>query len=247
VEDRVYFRDKEGTKLVGLLNERSRNIVILLHGFRDSKNGSSVKRLAEDLLEQNVSSFRFDMFAHGESEGKFEDLTVTKAVSGALSAIGMLKEMGFQKMGVMGVSFGGIVALVTAYKTKEVKYLALKSPVSDYVYLKEKREGKAKVLQDGSFEITTRKGVTYKLNKCFYEDGLANSPYKFAKELDVPVLIVHGDEDSLVPLEQSQKLIELLPKVRLEVIEGCDHWYNGGYFEQSIHLLEEFILKQNGI
>jgi uncharacterized protein len=244
MEDSVLFKDSLGTTLRGTLNEVSRHVVILLHGFRDSQNGGTVKRLAHDLIEQNVSTFRFDMYAHGESDGEFEKLTITRASLGVISAIDMLKEMGFEKIGIVGVSFGGTVALVTANKKSEVKYLALKSPVSDYGYIEQKRKGTAKVLEDGSFEITTRSKNTYRLNKEFYQNGLVNCSYNFASQLKIPVFIVHGDADSVVPVEQSIKLASMIRNSNIVVLAGCDHWFNAEYFEQAINLIEEFVIIQ---
>lgn len=44
------------------------------------------------------------------------------------------------------------------------------------------------------------------------------------RKIDIPVLIIHGDDDQIVPFEGSAKLsVELLPQAELKVYPGGDH------------------------
>jgi pimeloyl-ACP methyl ester carboxylesterase len=43
-------------------------------------------------------------------------------------------------------------------------------------------------------------------------------------ELRLPVLLVHGEFDPLVPLQAARQAQARLPDARLEVIPGCGHW-----------------------
>ena len=43
-------------------------------------------------------------------------------------------------------------------------------------------------------------------------------------ELRMPVLLIHGGKDSLVPLASAQEAVRINPAIRLEVLEGCGHW-----------------------
>jgi len=52
-------------------------------------------------------------------------------------------------------------------------------------------------------------------------DHLVTGPDPLAS-VDVPVLILHGDEDGL-PLENSESIAGALPDAELSVIEGEDH------------------------
>src|SRR5690606_6091844 len=44
--------------------------------------------------------------------------------------------------------------------------------------------------------------------------------------LHVPVAVIVGQEDTLTPVEESQKMAELIPGARLEVIPGAGHLPN---------------------
>jgi len=43
-------------------------------------------------------------------------------------------------------------------------------------------------------------------------------------ELRCPVLLVHGDRDRLVPLQDAQAASQAIPRGRLVVLRGCGHW-----------------------
>jgi dipeptidyl aminopeptidase/acylaminoacyl peptidase len=58
------------------------------------------------------------------------------------------------------------------------------------------------------------------------------SPLQQAAKADIPILMVHGKDDTVVPLEQSRLMAEALQKagkpVELIVQKGGDHWLSRG-------------------
>jgi dipeptidyl aminopeptidase/acylaminoacyl peptidase len=60
------------------------------------------------------------------------------------------------------------------------------------------------------------------------------SPVHYVSKGDAPFLILHGDKDELVPLEQSERLLAALKKnevpAKLEVVKNAAHGFapNGG-------------------
>jgi pimeloyl-ACP methyl ester carboxylesterase len=56
-------------------------------------------------------------------------------------------------------------------------------------------------------------------------EGLMGRPDRSAllPGLDLPALVVAGDEDTLTPVESAQAMAEALPQARLEVIPGAGH------------------------
>ncbi|XP_024182156.1 uncharacterized protein LOC112187541 isoform X2 [Rosa chinensis] len=72
-KQKMVVTNNHGEKLVGLLHETgSREIVILCHGARASKDHFIIENLAVALEKQGISSFRFDFAGNGESEGAFQ-------------------------------------------------------------------------------------------------------------------------------------------------------------------------------
>lgn len=81
MEEKVLFYDSNKNKVIGILanpKKENKEIVILLHGFASSKNSQTNIALQKILTEHKIATFRFDFYGHGESEGNFENITVTK-------------------------------------------------------------------------------------------------------------------------------------------------------------------------
>lgn len=65
------------------------------------------------------------------------------------------------------------------------------------------------------------------LGRKFFEDIHGMDPYRKASKFPGDVLIIHGDEDEVVPLSYSQKAAELFPSCTLKVYPGTGHAFNG--------------------
>lgn len=249
MDNKVYFQDSKGYKLCGILSAPDSSlekVVIMVHGFTSNKNTKSWLLLTDLLSKASIPSLRIDLFAHGESEGKFEDLTTTKAVDSILCAIRFLKEKGYKKIGLIGSSFGGISSIMAASKTNDLVLLGLKSPVSDFNEVWTARrtpQELAKWKETGMTNYQDRSEVV-QLKYAFFEDFKNNEPYKIAHRISVPTIIVHGDSDSVVPVGQSIKLSKLIPNCELVLVKGVDHRYQGpGEMGKLVNSLYSFILK----
>lgn len=59
-----------------------------------------------------------------------------------------------------------------------------------------------------------------------------------------PVLLVHGRDDRVVPLETSLHLLQHLPKVQLHVFGQCSHWTQVEYAMEFNELVAEFFARK---
>lgn len=250
MEQKIYFTNSKGDKLVGVLsNPSGKNDVamIICHGFRSDKNGESSQALQKEFNKHGVSTLRFDFYGHGESGGAFADVTVTEAAGDALSAITFLKNRGYKKTGLIGTSFGGIAAIIAASKSDDLSALALRCPVSDYWDRELHKSGEAGINEwkkQGYKEYYDLEGKAHKLKYSFLEDFNKNNAYEAAKKIKIPTIIVHGDADEVVPVAQSEKLAKTIKSSRLEIIKGADHNFSRETdFKKSISLVVDFIIK----
>ena len=253
MREKIFFENSKGNKLCGILsnptNDKNKSIIALCHGFSTSKESSTYISLEQILNKNNISTFRFDFFGHGESEGKFENMTTSEAVDDILNAIKFLKKLGYTKIGLMGSSFGGISSIMAASKTNDLFVLALKSPVSNF----EEKEIMTKTKKE--LEEWKRKGYKYyisgdgrklRLNYTFAEDSKNNNGYQAARKIKIPTLIVHGDKDKSVPIEQSKKTANLIKECKLEIIKGADHGYSKPKDrEKMLFLISDFLIKNS--
>ena len=253
MKEKIFFKNSKGIKLCGILSnptsQKEKSIIILCHGFSTSKEGRTYVRLEEILNDSGISTFRFDFFGHGESDGIFEEITTSEAVDDIQNAIRFLKESGYKKIGLVGSSFGGMASIITASKTDALYALALKSPVSDYLGLIHSREDEQEIKkwkEKGVIEVAGVDGETRTLKYSFYEEAQKVKAYEAAQKIKVPALIVHGNDDETVPIEQSRKTASLIENCRLEIIEGADHTYSKPeHFDKMLDLIAEFIIEQS--
>lgn len=234
MEQALTFTDPGGHNISGILarpDKKTDRIAVLCHGFLSNKNSKTNKTLTDILVPQEIATFRFDFFGQGESEGPFENITVTTALQQALAALDLVKAKGYRKIALVGSSFGGLVALMAAAKTAKLACLALKCPVPDFpemLKLEFGDKGIAAWKKTGTIpNVIPGANGRIKLSYGFYEDCARHSGYEAAKAITAPTLIVQGNADEYVPIHQSRRLSEeLIGKNVLVVLPGADHHFS---------------------
>lgn len=249
-EKKVYFNNKHGEKLCGILtvpedSSRRYPLVILCHGFSSSKDSKIYSFMSQKLYEKRILSLRLDFYGHGESEGKFEDVTITEGCNDVLSAVNFVEKLGYiSKIMVYGVSFGGVCALLAASRSKDIIALGLRAPASDMIEVR-----RIKLGEEGLNEWKKKryslyknyKGKELRLNYTFAQDAERINTFEEARNIDIPVLIIHGDKDASVPLAQSEKLSRMIRKSTLKIIKGADHFFERpGEKEKTSMIFIEF-------
>ncbi len=218
--------------LEGFLQEPagSRAIVLMAHGFRadKGKEGGGFALLARELAKARIASFRFDFrYTSPPGWGDFHRMSVLTEKED-LSRLVRLFRRRFARVGVLGASFGGMVALLCA--GRGVESLALWYPVSfpretraDYNRLGPRERGELK--EAGRVTLTRRgTGEKYRLGRRFFSDLAKVSPLSAARGISCPVLIMHPRRDGLVPIGQSERLLRALGSQRKKlVLTGGNH------------------------
>jgi dipeptidyl aminopeptidase/acylaminoacyl peptidase len=107
---------------------------------------------------------------------------------------------------IVGASYGGYAALMAAATQQSIFKCAVSfAGVSDLEYLVRK-----------SRNFTNHKVVKKQIGDD--ADVLEkNSPINFAKSINIPVMLIHGDLDTVVPVEHSQKMYQALTQQNKEV------------------------------
>lgn len=104
--------------------------------------------------------------------------------------------------------------------------LALKAPVSDY----------PEVLQTHERSKAREK---------IFAETIKIDLYEATKNIKCPTLIVHGDADDVVPLEQSQRLLQSLgsQEKELKVIKDGPHTMRGKPMKEAHRKIVNFFKK----
>lgn len=225
----------------------NRPLVILSHGFASSKENTTYTIMESLLKDFEISSFRYDFFGHGESEGKLEDITTTRSIQNLKGAYRHFRDRSYSKIGLVGSSFGGFISMLCAPDWKDLLFLALKCPVSDFELVQRQRRTPEE-LEDwkkkGFIQYKLGQDYEFKINYSFFEDLQKHNGYTRAPEIQTPTLIVHGTADESVPYVQSEKLQSMISSARLESIPGADHRFSDNqHFDRMVSMIMEFIIK----
>ncbi len=238
MEKPVVFKN-HGQQLVGMVHipqspERCKSGILMLHGFTGHKIETHrlFVRAAREFAKNGFVVFRFDFRGSGDSEGKFEDMTISGELSDALTALSLFRGMELvdpSRIGVVGFSLGGCVAAMLAGQVPDsIAALALwaavsENPPDNFRYFKqlfENREG-------SSADWVEHSG--YLIGKRFFEELDEITPLEDIRRFKGPVLVAHGSEDQTVSPEHAKLYFKTLQEngneVYFHIIEGAGHTF----------------------
>lgn len=218
-----------------------KGVAFLMHGFSSSKRNSTNESLIPTLLAKALSVVRFDFMGHGDSSGPKEATTISTGVSNLEAVYEAFFEKNHQMVDLpvvlIGSSFGGAVAIASAAKVR-CDGIVLKSPVWDIYAMQMRNRGEdvvKKWCEQGVLEIKGSKGISL-LNYTYVSDSENYNLYEIAKTSGLPFYVVHGSNDEIAPIDQSQQAKQLLgDRCEFLEIEECDHRYsNEAYYQVAI-------------
>jgi len=209
----------DGQKVVGTLElpdgAVKPAVILLLHGFKGSRNELEIPSLKEGVFTRaanawaakRLASLRIDFRGGGDSEGSFEDTTISGQVKDALAAIEFLqteKSIDPTRMALVGWSQGGAVAEITAGRTKRrLAAVALWNPVILPAATSEAILGvdvvKAGLAGGGratSFKLPW--GAEASLKTAYFEDLFSVDPVADLARYTGPVFVAVGTNDTAI-------------------------------------------------
>lgn len=225
MEQKARFNNAHGEELVGVLHtpkEMTKKAVIICHGFRAGKDIYWIAALARKLEKNGYAALRFDFSGNGESRGMMFESDYHKQTQDLASAIDHLESMGYTDIGVVGHSMGAGAAIMRASIDRRIKTLV---DIAGSMHPGENPE----ILRAVLMKI----GMP---NPDHYIKNLQEIDIlRHAKNLEIPVLILHGNEDKRIPIEHSGELRNILGrKCEYIILQGADHLF---YLEPHVSKL----------
>ncbi len=223
---------------ISLIIEKAENnseklVTVFCHGlFTDKHEEGRSDRFAKRLLEKGSDVVRFDFRGHGKSELPTTAFNVTGAIIDLSSVLKMVAGSGYQKINLIGSSFGGSIALLymdLPYREK-IDALVLLNPVVDY----QRTIKNAQLDKDGGLFSTGHLEVLLTQGKLTVEEGFDASldfvnqlllikPFESIQKITIPTLVFHGTNDELVPHLISVDHFENAEICELDLVEHAGH------------------------
>lgn len=189
-------------------------VVIVLHGFNGS--AEAVSDSARLLTLEGYAALTLSMRGWGASGGT-DDCGKRQGSDLAEIVDWLRRQDGIdaERVGALGYSQGGQVALLGAAMTGHLRSVVAFFPVTDV-----DRWGKT----------SRHEGVRAYVKSVCSEDFAARSPMTVAADINAPVLLVHGGRDSRVPTEQSILMQRAIKNAggtaRLHLVPGARHLFD---------------------
>lgn len=199
------------------------------------------RMLADSLASHGIASFRYDKRGTGKSSG-FEDLdkaTFEDYVKDAAACMQHLKDRyPFRKYVIIGHSEGSLIGMLVAQLTDPDAFISAAGPAEsigkvflwqlghmpgmDTAALKTKLDS----LERG-YEVKAPPAGTEPVfasaNHAFLASWMQYNPVTEIRNLDMPVLIIHGKNDIQIPPDEARKLASAAAQARLEIVAGMNH------------------------
>ena len=236
------------TDVVYSEDNKPKPIVIFCHGYKGFKDWGAWDVMAEEFAEKGNFFLKFNFSHNGKTPDNltefmdieaFGDNNYMKELDDLQSVIDWIlssksKYADFldpSNITLIGHSRGGGICIIKAAEERRITKLVTFSSVSDFA----SRFPSGEILEGWK-----KKGVNYIVNTRtkqqlphhfqFYKNFKANEERltisRATKALKIPHLIVHGSNDTSVPLSESGDLFKWSPNPELLLVEGADHVYD---------------------
>jgi pimeloyl-ACP methyl ester carboxylesterase len=202
-------------------------LVIYVHGFASSQRGEKAVYFAERFLARGDAYLTFDLRGHGESSGTMAELTVTRALADVETVLAWARER-FARIVVIGSSLGGQLAAWAAARNPDVIAANLLIAPAFAFYENRVRDlgpdGEARLRAEG-YAIIRNEWVTTTIGRELVEDAVGYGLDRLLPDYRTPTLILHGTEDTTVPIAGSVEFVRRSTARPLELvaIAGGDH------------------------
>ena len=226
--------------------KKSKDTVVLLHGW--GQNIEMMKPIG-DAIQNNYDVIIIDLPGHGKSDEPKYAWNVDDYVECVKQ---LLDKLEVKNPTLIGHSFGGKTSLLYASKYKVKKLILFGSP-----YKKEitQLSLKTKILK------TAKKIPVLNKLEGFAKKHIGSTDYKNAtplmrnilvntvnlditeqvKKITCPTLIVWGDLDDQVPVEEAYELENLISDSGVVVYENCTHYAYLERLNQTINVINSFL------
>jgi pimeloyl-ACP methyl ester carboxylesterase len=237
------------------------SVVIFGHGYKGFKDWGAWDLVAEEFSKAGYLFIKFnfsfnggtvkepidfpDIEAFGNNNYSTEIADFKRVIDFVYQSNTLPREkLNLDDLTIMGHSRGGGMAVLTAHQDTRVKQLITLASISDL----ERRQKTGQELEDwkSSGVRHIKNGRTLQEMPHyyqFYQDYIENKQnldiQKAASELNIPFLIVHGADDSVVPFSEAEELNKACSRSVLVNIKETNHVFGAKHPWESSELPEK--------
>tara|TARA_B100000029_G_scaffold515830_1_gene624924 strand:- start:6821 stop:7591 length:771 start_codon:yes stop_codon:yes gene_type:complete len=224
-----YFTTSNKKKIKYLfLNKKSQITVVFFHGFMSDMTGKKPKSVEKFCKSKKINFLKFEYSGHGKSSGKFTNGNISKWTAEAKELI-KSKSKKNNKLIFIGSSMGSWIALnLFSYFKKKIKgFIGIASApefLENLMWKKFTKKIKKIIINKKIYHLDYG-GFIYPLTKQLIFDGRKNKIFNKKIKLNIPVTLLHGTKDEVVPISFSKKILKIFNKSKGKLIKvkNADH------------------------
>jgi pimeloyl-ACP methyl ester carboxylesterase len=228
-------------------NKTNQPIVIFCHGYKGFKDWGAWDLMAKHIAKAGYCFIKFNFSHNGgtvENPIDFPDLEAfghnnyTKELDDLNDIIDWSQRhfksntyIDVDDIALIGHSRGGGIAILKATEDRRIKKLITLASVSDFGNrfgskddIKAWKEAGVKYVQNG--RTKQQMPHYYQFFEDFEKQSSRLNIKSAAKALEVPTLIIHGDKDTSVSINEAHNINTWCSNSTLEIIEDADHVFN---------------------
>jgi pimeloyl-ACP methyl ester carboxylesterase len=238
------IRNAQGERIDASYHEAEKNqtLVILGHGVTGNKDRPLLIAIAEGLAARGWPCLRISYSGNGDSEGSFADCTITKEIADLQSVLDAVPAE--TKIAYCGHSMGGAVGVLTAVRDERIACLIT---LAGMVMTRD-------FCQREFGDVVPDQGNMWDDESCplsqAYVDDLHRheSTLAAAEAMMVPWLLVHGSDDDVVPISDSEAAFAVAPQPKEFLrIEGEGHSFSDASYSQVVDAIAAWLQAHHGV
>jgi pimeloyl-ACP methyl ester carboxylesterase len=224
------FNASDGTKLAyhhTAPQDKASPTVVFIGGFMSDMTGGKATHLEGHCQKQGYGYLRFDYQGHGGSSGEFSDGTISIWANNAFDIIAGLTS---GPLILIGSSMGGWISMLViprlGRRVMAFMGIAAAPDFTHKMMLPNFTIRQLVELRDkGKTYIPNDYDEPYTITRALMDDGGANQIMDGPIDIDIPVRLLQGTEDSSVPADWPEKIKARLTSenVEITIVDGGDH------------------------
>jgi len=255
--EKIFIQNRKNQKICVLIEQPAgieKGLAFVMHGLGGFKDQPHIAVFAKAFLDNGYTVVRFDTTnTFGESDGQYEDATVTNYYEDLEDLISWAKGRSWyqEPFCLVGHSLGGIcTALYAERHPEKVKALApISTVVSGELSVDCRNPDETKEWERTGWRIEpslSRPGHFKKLKWAHMLDRLKYDLLPEVGRLAMPVLLIVGDQDTHTPSAHQQILLDAIPgsKKEMHVVKNAPHTFRAPeHLEEISDIFNKWIEK----
>ena len=208
-------------------NNNSKLFIVFLHGFMSDIEGDKPRNFLKYCNLKKINFLAVECSGHGKSSGKFENGNISKWTNDIKFSINNIVKK--KKFILIGSSMGSWLSLnqFQYFKNQIIGFVGIGSApefLENLMWKKFSKKQKNEIRKNGLINLK-HGNYEYPITHQIIKDGRKNKIFNKIFNFEIPVTMIHGLKDEVVPTSYSKKILKIFKsnKKKLVLIKKGDH------------------------